>query len=149
MCSSQNGIRIFCCSGTKRFKEVWRTDLTAGVNSMVQKNSYDYSFADGLSIPGVYNLGNAASNVAVTQRDSKKRINSVLFTGQLSYRDYLFLNVTARNDWSSALTRSDGAGHNSYFYPSISASAVLSDIWRLPKKDYILVGQRRICRGGK
>ncbi len=118
----------------KRFKEVWRTDLTAGVNSMVQKNSYDYSFADGLSIPGVYNLGNAASNVAVIQRDSKKRINSVLFTGQLSYRDYLFLNVTARNDWSSALTRSDGAGHNSYFYPSISASAVLSDIWRLPKK---------------
>lgn len=114
------------------FNEVWRVDATVGANSMVQENIYDYAFANGLSIPGVYNLGNASSNVSVVQKDSKKRINSVLFTGQLSYRDYLFLNVTARNDWSSALTRSDGSGNNSYFYPSVSASAVLSDIFEMP-----------------
>lgn len=94
---------------------------------------YDYAFANGLSIPGVYNLGNASSNVSVIQKDSKKRINSILFTGQLSYHDYLFLNITARNDWSSSLTRSDGSGNNSYFYPSASISAVLSDIFELPQ----------------
>lgn len=117
----------------KAFSEVWRTDLAIGANSMTQHNSYDYSFANGLSVPGVYNLGNASSNVSVIQRDSQKRINSALFTGQLSYKEMIFLNVTARNDWSSSLTRSDGSGNNSYFYPSVSMSAVMSDILKLPE----------------
>lgn len=115
------------------FKEIWRVDLAAGANAMIQKNSYDYAFANGLSIPGVYNLGNASSEVDVTQISSKKRINSILFTGQLSYKDFIYLNVTARNDWSSSLTRTDGTGNNSYFYPSISTSIILSDIFELPK----------------
>lgn len=107
-------------------------NLATGLNSMVQKNRYDYGFANGLSVPGVYNLGNASGNVSYIQRDSKKRINSWLFTGQWSYKDYLFLNATARNDWSSALTRADGKGHASYFYPSASLSVVWSDVFRLP-----------------
>lgn len=113
--------------------EDWRVDLAGGANTMTQINHYDYSFADGLSVPGVYNLGNASSNVSVIQKDTKKRINSLYFTGQVSYRNYLFLNLTARNDWSSSLTRSDGTGNNSYFYPSISMSAVLSDMLELPE----------------
>ena len=108
-------------------------NLTGGVNSMIQKMHYDYGFANGLSVPEVYNLGNASGIVNYIQRDSKKRINSVLFSGQLSYKNFLFLNVTARNDWSSALTRTDGTGHNSYFYPSVSLSAVMSDKLKLPK----------------
>lgn len=114
------------------FNQVWRTDLAVGANSMVQHHSYDYNFANGLSVPGVYNLGNASSNVSVIQKDSQKRINSALFTGQISFKELVFLNVTARNDWSSSLTRSDGSGNNSYFYPSISMSAVMSDILQLP-----------------
>lgn len=101
-------------------------NATVGVNSMVQKSRYDYGFANGLSVPEVYNLGNASGNVDYTQRDTRKRTNSALFTGQVSYRDWLFLNLTARNDWSSALTRTDGTGSNSYFYPSVSLSAVMS-----------------------
>lgn len=88
-------------------------NATVGVNSMVQKSRYDYGFANGLSVPEVYNLGNASGNVDYTQRDTRKRTNSALFTGQVSYRDWLFLNLTARNDWSSALTRTDGTGSNS------------------------------------
>lgn len=108
-------------------------NATVGVNSMVQKSRYDYGFANGLSVPEVYNLGNASGNVDYTQRDTRKRTNSALFTGQVSYRDWLFLNLTARNDWSSALTRTDGTGSNSYFYPSVSLSAVMSDILKLPR----------------
>lgn len=115
------------------FKDVWRADVALGANAMIQKNAYDYSFANGLSVPGVYNLGNSSSNVAVIQRDSQKRINSALLTGQLSYKEMIFLNVTARNDWSSSLTKSDGSGHNAYFYPSFSLSAVMSDMLELPQ----------------
>lgn len=116
------------------FGSAWRVDAGLGVNAMVQKRYYDYAFADGLSIPGVYNLGNASSNVSVTQSDSKKRINSLYFTGQLSYKDWIYLNVTMRNDWSSSLTRTDGTGNNSYFYPSLSTSIILNDIFNLPKQ---------------
>ncbi len=117
----------------KSFENHWSTNWAVGSNSMVQKNAYDYSFANGLSVPGVYNLGNASSNIQSMQKDSRKRINSAYFTGEVSYKDLLFLNVTGRNDWSSSLTRSDGTGHNSYFYPSVSLSAVLSDIFKLPR----------------
>lgn len=118
---------------TKELGQDFDLNLTAGVNSMIQKSTYDYGFANGLSVPGVYNLGNASGNVVYSQRDTKKRINSGIFTGQLSYKDFLFLNVTARNDWSSALTRTDGSGTNSYFYPSVSLSATMSDILKLPE----------------
>lgn len=45
-------------------------NATVGVNSMVQKSRYDYGFANGLSVPEVYNLGNASGNVDYTQRDA-------------------------------------------------------------------------------
>lgn len=108
-------------------------DLTFGGNRMDQKNSYDYAFANGLSVPGVYNLGNSISAVQVSENYSNKRINSLYGMGTLSYKDLFFLNFSARNDWSSALTNPDGTGHNSYFYPSISASLVLTEMMNLPK----------------
>ena len=123
----------FLLQWNETFRDDWRVELGLGGNAMVQKNKYDYAFANGLSIPGVYNLGNASSEVKVRQLDSKKRINSLFFTGQLSYKDLVYLNVTARNDWSSSLTRTDGSGNNSYFYPSVSASFILSDIFHLPE----------------
>jgi hypothetical protein len=50
-------------------------------------------------------------------------MQSVFFTGQLAYKNYLFLDVTGRNDWSSAL----GVNEQSFFYPSVSGSFVFTD----------------------
>ncbi|MEG1748654.1 MAG: SusC/RagA family TonB-linked outer membrane protein [Tannerellaceae bacterium] len=52
----------------------------------------------------------------------EKRLNSVFATAQFGYMDGLFLDVTARNDWSSALAFTDGM---SFFYPSVGVSALL------------------------
>lgn len=108
-------------------------DVTFGGNIMEQKNSYEFAFANGLSVPGVYNLGNSISAVQVFENSSRKRNNSLYATGTLSYKDIVFLNLSARNDWSSSLTRPDGTGHNSYFYPSISSSIILTEMFQLPK----------------
>ncbi len=59
----------------------------------------------------------------------EKKVNSVYASTSLAYRNYLFLDVTARNDWSSTLPKEN----RSYFYPSISASGVLSQAFELPK----------------
>ena len=83
------------------------------------------STGDGLVVPGLYNLSNSRSAVSAQDFLSRKRINSVYGSAQLGYRDYLFIDVSARNDWSSALP----SGNNSYFYPSVSLSAIVSDMF--------------------
>jgi TonB-linked SusC/RagA family outer membrane protein len=79
--------------------------------------------ATELSVPGVYNLGNAAVPPIINHGRQEKRVNSVLGSGQLGFRDFFFVDVTGRNDWSSTLPN----GNNSYFYPSVSASLVFTD----------------------
>ncbi len=77
-------------------------------------------------LPGFYYIANTASQSQ--GRDVyRKEINSVFGSYQLSFRDYAFLELTGRNDWSSALPTQN----NSYFYPSISASYVFSDALHL------------------
>ena len=56
------------------------------------------------------------------------RVNSLFGTAQASYRNYLFLNLTARNDWFSTLN----INTDHYLYPSASASMIFSEIWHMP-----------------
>jgi outer membrane receptor protein involved in Fe transport len=84
--------------------------------------------APQLLIPGIYNFTNTAVNLQVNQFTSEKRINSFYGFGQIGYKNILFLDVTGRNDWSSTLP----ANNNSYFYPSATLSAVISDMITLP-----------------
>lgn len=79
-------------------------------------------------------MSNGESKLA-TQDFSSKRINSVLGNATLGYKGYAFLDVTARNDWSSTLPSSNW----SYFYPSASLSGILSDIFELPKEYFLKV----------
>jgi len=58
---------------------------------------------------------------------SESQINSAYFSGQFGFREYWFVDFSARNDWSSTLSRDN----NSFFYPSVSTSLVLSDAFRL------------------
>ncbi|MCQ2163300.1 MAG: SusC/RagA family TonB-linked outer membrane protein [Bacteroidales bacterium] len=52
----------------------------------------------------------------------EKQINSVYAFANFGYKNYLFVDVTARNDWSSTLP----AGNRSYFYPSVSVSGLIT-----------------------
>ena len=82
-----------------------------------------------LEIPGVYNLENVRSTPQVGEENLEKAINSLYGTGQLVYKNMLYLDVTARNDWSSTLP----LNNNSYFYPSVSMSGLVSEMVTLPK----------------
>ncbi len=86
---------------------------------------------DGLVVPGVFNLSNSRSPVIANNFTSHKRINSIYGSITLGLNDYLFLDVTGRNDWSSALP----IDNNSFFYPSVSLSGIVSDILDLDLGD--------------
>jgi TonB-linked SusC/RagA family outer membrane protein len=73
---------------------------------------------------GIYNASNSAKPLTVNEYDSRRRINSVYGSGSFTVKDLWTVEVTARNDWSSTLPK----GNNSYFYPSINTSLVLTDL---------------------
>jgi TonB-linked SusC/RagA family outer membrane protein len=113
--------------------------VTAGGNQLRQKSEFLEVNAPQLNIAGIYNLTNFRAPLQTSQTDTRKYINSLYASVQLGYRSVLFLDLTARNDWSSALTlpeelKSAGIGSedNSYFYPSAALSGVISDMVEMP-----------------
>ncbi|MDR1414918.1 MAG: SusC/RagA family TonB-linked outer membrane protein [Odoribacteraceae bacterium] len=99
-------------------------DLSAGGNLMRQRSERLGAIAPRLAIPGVYNITNNAVPIIAGNTFQEKRVNSLYGTARIGYRNAIFLDLTGRNDWSSALPRAN----RSYFYPSASLSAVLTDL---------------------
>lgn len=84
-----------------------------------------------LQMPGVYNITNLPSGETpdVYSYRSKKMVNSFYGFAQMSWDETYFLDLTARNDWSSTLS----AANRSYFYPSVSTSILLDRVLNLHK----------------
>ena len=102
--------------------------FSANVGNNIQDDFIHQNQAGGsnLEIPGVYNPTNALNPYLpsqLTNRYSRSRKFSFFGQATLDYKDYLFLNVTARNDWTSVFDQSQ----NSFFYPSAGISFVATD----------------------
>ncbi|WP_028283331.1 SusC/RagA family TonB-linked outer membrane protein [Olleya marilimosa] len=111
----------------------FKLDVSIGGNRLNQTASTKQSQTVSLAQPGIFNLNNAASPIEVFQFESKKRINSFYGVAKLGYKDFLFLDITGRNDWSSALATPFSVDGTSFFYPSASASFILSNVTELPE----------------
>ncbi len=118
----------FLVSYTKAFNNL-QMNASLGGNIMNQKDHYNALSATQLVIPGIYNFSNTDVSLASDMSKYEKEIRSIYGTVSLSYKEKLFVDITGRNDWSSTLPESD----NSYFYPSITTSVILSEIAHLPK----------------
>ncbi|WPP50836.1 SusC/RagA family TonB-linked outer membrane protein [Catalinimonas niigatensis] len=103
--------------------------LSAGANRLDQNRRSNNMLAPELLIPGIYNLGNNGAPLQTNAFSAEKRINSVYGLAQFDYDSKLFLDITGRNDWSSTLPENN----NSYFYPSVSFSALFNEIFALPE----------------
>ncbi|MGV3561608.1 SusC/RagA family TonB-linked outer membrane protein [Larkinella arboricola] len=88
-------------------------------------NLQDYNTTRGvydgqpLVVPGFYDLSNA-STIVTTRVDSRTRLYGIYGDAQLSYKEYLFLDITGRNDYSSTLPKKN----RSFFYPGASVSFI-------------------------
>lgn len=118
----------FLLSYDRNINEDWNVGLSAGGNHRQELNRYRRISANSLSVPGIYNFQNAAEPLAKTHIDGEKVVNSLYGFAKVAFRNMIFLDITGRNDWSSTLP----SDNNSYFYPSVSASAVISDMVDLP-----------------
>ncbi len=103
--------------------------FSLGANHLSRDQQVVGNVGTNLNVPGLYYIGNT-QNVTPREYTVRKRMNSVYFTGQLAYENFLFLDVTGRNDWSSTL----GNKNQSFFYPSVASSFVFSDIAKWDKR---------------
>ncbi|HTN05913.1 SusC/RagA family TonB-linked outer membrane protein [Agriterribacter sp.] len=102
--------------------------ISAGANRFDQNGNNNTVTNKGLAVPGIYNLGNTSQLLEAGNSIYKKRINSVYGMVNLNYKGLVYLDLTARNDWSSTLP----SNNNSYFYPSVGLNTNIRDILGLP-----------------
>jgi len=103
----------------------FKFSLIVGNNINDKQSENTVVDASNLTIDQLYNYPNAASKTP-TMGFSKRRIVGVYGDLGIAYNDYVFLNITGRNDWSSTLPLQN----RSYFYPSVSGSFVFTDAWK-------------------
>ncbi|WP_313581916.1 SusC/RagA family TonB-linked outer membrane protein [Chishuiella sp.] len=122
----------------KKFGE-FSINAFAGVNR--RHESYSSMSANtngGFIVPGLYTINNSLQQASVTTYKWKRRVNSAYASASLGYADLVFIEASARNDWSSTLP----SGDNSYFYPSVTGSFIFS---QLIKASWLKFGK---VRGG-
>ena len=113
----------------KVLSERFDLNVNFGGNSMRQVGRFSDVIAPELAVPGIFTLGNsrvAVQNLAGTPY-SEKRINSLYASGQVGFDNYLYLDLSARNDWSSTLP----SDSRSYLYYAANLSGVLTDALKI------------------
>ncbi len=108
--------------------------MNASLGGSQLRNEYKRSEvrADGLVIPGVFSLDNNANPLIYVPDTARYRLNSFYGLVSFSLKNYLYLDLTGRQDWNSALATPERTDNVSFFYPSASASFIASDFWKLP-----------------
>lgn len=116
----------FVLLGDKQLTDNFRLGFSAGANFMYQKSESLKAGVRNMLDKGQW-IFNAANMLNTAGESGHERAtNSVFGSLQLSWKEYLSLDLTARNDWSSTLPKQN----NSFFYPSANVSFVVSDFIR-------------------
>lgn len=107
--------------------------LGASIKDETGKSMGFDSFGGGLFNPNIFDVGNINLNAATPSLDSyHEQEQAIFFTGQLGFRDWLFLDVTARNDWTSTLAFTKYV-NKGFFYPSVGLTWIMNEVLGLPE----------------
>lgn len=110
---------------SKEFSPTLKINAMAG--GLIRNSYYkrNYVRVNQLVVDGVYNLSNSIPASNLSQSTIEEKASQSLFgSAQIGYSDAIFVDLTARNDWSSTLP----ASNRSYFYPSVGVSAILTEL---------------------
>ncbi|HEY0743157.1 MAG TPA: SusC/RagA family TonB-linked outer membrane protein [Chryseosolibacter sp.] len=102
-----------------------KIDLLGGGNIRMQEYKFlSMNTTDGLVVPDLYTINNSKATFGYSNVRGQKEVRSVYGRANIGFKETFFLDVTARNDWSSALRD----GNNSYFYPSVGGTFIFSEL---------------------
>ncbi|MCB9232645.1 MAG: SusC/RagA family TonB-linked outer membrane protein [Bacteroidia bacterium] len=123
----------------KDFTEDLNGSLLIGHNAYVQKYQRLYTQGDAFAFPGFTQISNASS-VLTRETTDNYRKTAIFANAKLAYKDYLFLDLTARNEWSSSLPDNS----RDFFYPSASVGFVFTDAFGLQDNKVLPYGKLRL-----
>jgi TonB-linked SusC/RagA family outer membrane protein len=126
-------------------KKVTDYDVNAMIGANINERTYSStsSYVSDLDIPTYYDLSNSGSSPVVDEYSSIRRLIGLFGEVQLGYHNYLFLNLSARNDWSSTLPKDN----NSFFYPGATLSFAFTDFLPANMKENLSFGKLRLAYG--
>ncbi|MGI9526763.1 MAG: SusC/RagA family TonB-linked outer membrane protein [Weeksellaceae bacterium] len=106
-------------------------ELTTSVGGNLRKYNYHslHAWAEGLETPEIYTLDNGTATFN-SEYDGKEEVQSLYGFMNFNFNDKVYVDLTGRNDWSSTLPKDN----LSFFYPSASASFILTEIFNLPRQ---------------
>lgn len=129
----------FLVGANKKFGD-FGVDITAGGNQMYRKMEYNSVTVTDFVQPGLYTIMNGRIKNPLYGKTERK-VNSLYGAAEFSYRNFLFVNITGRNDWFSTLAPQN----RSIFYPSITSGFVFSDAFSKAMPSWLNYGKVRLA----
>ena len=131
----------FMLNYNKNFLEKFSFNGYLGMNINERASTVMVGQSDRLAFNGFWDLSNGASWTDLSESQSKRRLVGLFGDITLGYENMLFLNLTARNDWSSTLPMNN----NSFFYPGATLSWIFTEL--LPSNNILSFGKLRLAYG--
>ena len=107
----------------RNLTEDFTLNAIAGLNVNERSTTFLFGSINSIDIPGFYNLGNSFAPSVSGHSHSERRLMGLYANVDFSYRNYAYLTLTARNDWSSTLP----VENNDYFYSGVTGSFLITD----------------------
>lgn len=111
-------------TGDRKFNKFTVEYLAGGTIFYKRDDNMNASTQGGISVPGFFSIKASINPAQVSQSTYSQQVNSVFARAAFSWNRMAYLEATGRNDWSSTLAKSQ----RSYFYPSVSASFIASEL---------------------
>ncbi|MGK2864075.1 MAG: SusC/RagA family TonB-linked outer membrane protein [Chitinophagaceae bacterium] len=129
----------FLIGATRKYGK-FGVDVTAGGNQLYRKMEYNSVVATDFIIPGLYTVQNGRVKDPIYSKTEQK-VNSLYGAVELSYMNFLYVNVTGRNDWFSTLA----PANNNILYPSVSTGFIFSDAFESKMPSWLNYGKLRVA----
>lgn len=133
----------FMLNFSKPINDDFNLNAIAGFNTHERKLSIASQEVSSLDVPTWFNTSNSGSTPTVSDKSYHSRLLGLYGQAEGSWKEMVFLTVTARNDWSSTLPKDE----RSYFYPGVTASWIFSEILPKDVKEIISFGKVRAAWG--
>jgi len=118
-------------------------DAIGGFSVNERYRYYSKSTVTGLNLPTWYNLKNSANTPLVEEYKERRRIMGAFGQAEVSWRNMVYLTITARNDWSSTLPKNN----RSFFYPGFTGSFIFTELLPDDIKEILSFGKFRAAYG--
>ena len=127
----------FLLNGENKLNDNIQLNYNVGTSFLKRTHNTFQNMANGLTIPNQFSFRMATTPEFLNIARYERRLNSVYGSAQLGFYDNVFLDLTARNDWSSTLPSS-----YSFFYPSAGLSVVFNEWLKMPS--WVTFGKARV-----